>query len=211
MHVVEDTVGNIVPDGGHVIVQLSMFLEFFHILTNGIWVLLCSPIKECLNAIHAYCTLWVSLAVEVFEHVQLEGIESFLCLATCNATLVGKSSGFVAAEPLCLQALLQVGLECETPIHYVMLQNKNSKCKVTGSHVGVNRGALEHGGQEVLAVLGYQKNKVANHTRKDTQSAGVAKVGPVPKTAKGVAVGRLKIVSSLSGQGAARKALGLFC
>jgi hypothetical protein len=98
MHVVEDMVENIVPDGGHVIVQLSMFLEFFHIPTNGIGVFLCSPIEQCLNAIHPYCTLWVSLAVEVFEHVQLEGIESFLGLATCNATLVDKSSGFCCSR-----------------------------------------------------------------------------------------------------------------
>jgi hypothetical protein len=84
------------------------------------------PIKECLNGIRPYCTFWVSLAVEVFKHVQLEGIKSFLGLATCNFTLVDKPSGFVAAESLCLQAAPQLGLECEMPIHYVMLQSCRS-------------------------------------------------------------------------------------
>jgi hypothetical protein len=181
MHVVEDMVENIVPGGGHVIVQLSMFLEFFHILTNGIGVHLCSPIKECLNAIHPYCTLWVSLAVEGFEHIQLEGIESFLGLATCNATLVDKSSGFVAAEPLCLQAVLQLGLECKTLFHYVMLQNKNSKCNVTGSHVGVKRGALEHVGQEVLSLLGYQKTKWQTTAARTLRVLELLRLAPFPK------------------------------
>jgi hypothetical protein len=86
MNVVEETVENIVHDGGHAIVQLSMFLEIFRILTNGIGVFLCSPIKQCPNAIHPCCILWVGLAVEVFEHIQLEGIEAFiLCLAIRNA------------------------------------------------------------------------------------------------------------------------------
>jgi hypothetical protein len=87
LKLVEEMVENIVHDGGHAIVQLSMFLEIFRILTNGIGVFLCSPtIEECLNAIHPCCTLLVSLAVEIFKHVQLEGIEAFiLCLATRNA------------------------------------------------------------------------------------------------------------------------------
>ena len=72
MHVVEETVGNIVHDGGHAIVQL---------------IILCSrTIEQCLNAIHPCCILWVGLAVEVFEHIQLAGIEAFiLCLAIRNA------------------------------------------------------------------------------------------------------------------------------
>jgi hypothetical protein len=91
MHVVEDTAENIIPDGGHVIGQLCMFLESFHILPKGIGVLLCSPIKQGVNAIHPDGTLRISLAVEVFEHllVQLEGIEAFLlCLANRNAPLL---------------------------------------------------------------------------------------------------------------------------
>ena len=76
---------NIIPNGENVTKQLSMLVEFFHVLSNGFGVLPCSSIEEDLEAIHPNGTLLCAgLALEVFKHLQ--GIETFLvCLATGNA------------------------------------------------------------------------------------------------------------------------------
>lgn len=175
MHVVENTVEDVILDVLHLVASDEGFMVVY-LLLDAAGILGCHLLQTIMQLVHVLHSLWVRRTVEIDIEIHVELFEPDFGLFTSNAFLVEKT---MPPQGIAFLPSLVNAMQVTPPFHHVMLQQQDRKSNVAGGDVILQLSSNVHGVPESLGSFDYQANKVADNPSQGEHDLVGRQVGPL--------------------------------